>query len=228
MTAEPLPLLIAGAAKSVVLDIARTMTAEDRFRPEPVFDTVGALRDRVLAGEKAVATILSHEALAAVRAAGIGQGDVLDLGLTGVGLGQRPGLPPRPIDTADRFLETLRAAGSIAYADPARGATAGRHFRAVLDRTGLGEDLAGRLRIYPFGVDAVAALARGEVDLAVSQATEIVTVPAVSFLGVFPEPYALVTGYGALALDASEGAAAFMARLASPETRAALARAGYF
>ncbi|MEJ1156900.1 molybdate ABC transporter substrate-binding protein [Prosthecomicrobium sp. N25] len=228
MTPEPVHLLIAGAAKAVVLQLAEALAAEGHFRLAPAFDTVGALRDRVLAGEPAAATILSDEALAAVRAAGLGRGEILPLGRTGIGLGMRPGLSPAPIDSPEAFRALLGSGLTIGYADPSRGATAGRHFRALLERTGLADPLRDRLRMFPFGVDAVAALARGEVDLAVSQATEIVTVPQVTFLGTFPEPYALTTGYGALALDESPGAAVFMACLAAPETAPILARSGFF
>jgi ABC-type molybdate transport system substrate-binding protein len=81
--------------------------------------------------------------------------------------------------------------------------------------------------MFSFGVDAVSALARGEVEVAVSQATEILTQPDVVYLSLFPEPYGLATRYGAVALSEDEGAGAFLARLAAAETAPILARAGF-
>ena len=226
-SATPLRVLAAGAVKAVVLELRAGFEAETGRRLDAAFDTVGALRDRVLAGEAADVTILSAQALDAVAAQGLARGGRVDLGQTGVALGGRRGTRLSRIDTPERFREVLLGAESIGYADPERGATAGRHFRSVLDRTGLAAELDSRLRMFSFGVDAVSALARGEVEVAVSQATEILTQPDVVYLGLFPEPYGLATRYGAVALSEDEGAEAFLARLAAAETAPILARAGF-
>jgi molybdate transport system substrate-binding protein len=91
----------------------------------------------------------------------------------------------------------------------------------------LADALRPKLRMFPFGVDAVDALGRGEVELAVSQATEIITQPQVAFVGVFPEPYHLTTAYGAVALSPREGAREFLTALREPAVRDALRRAGF-
>jgi molybdate transport system substrate-binding protein len=225
--AKPLRVLAAGAVKAVVLELKAGFEAAAGRPLDAAFDTVGALRDRVLSGEPADVTILSAQALDAVAAQGRSRGGRVDLGQTGVALGGRRGTRLPSIDTPEAFRDVLLGAESVGYADPERGATAGRHFRSVLDRMGLAAELQGRLRMFPFGVEAVAALARGEVEVAVSQATEILTQSDVVFLGPFPEPYGLATAYGAVALSADEGARAFLARLAGPETAPILARAGF-
>jgi molybdate transport system substrate-binding protein len=225
--ADPVHVLAAGAVKAVVQAFAADFEARSGLRLDVAFDTVGALRDRVLAGEPADVTVLSEQALDIVASRGFGRGARLDLGRTGVGLGGRRGLGPASIATPEAFRDLLARVDTIGYADPDRGATAGRHFRALLDRLQLTDTLSDRLRMYPFGVDAVSALGRGEVDVAVSQATEILTQSDVDFLGYFPEPYALTTRYGALALSDRPGARAFMDRLASPGTAVLLADAGF-
>lgn len=226
--AEPVRVLVAGAAKAVVRTLAGRFEAQTGQSLDAAFDTVGALRDRVIGGEEADVVILSTEALAMVAARGLGRGEVLNLGRTGIALGGRRGLGPAPIDTPEAFRALLLRVGSIGYADPERGATAGRHFRTVIERMGLAEALSSRLRMFSFGVDAVTALGRGEVDVAVSQATEILTQPDVDYLGLFPEPYGLETAYGAVALSDREGAQAFLTLLASPEAAPVLRGAGFF
>jgi molybdate transport system substrate-binding protein len=172
-------------------------------------------------------TLLSLPALEKLSVEGHG-GTVVTLGATGVGLGGRGGVAPRSIATPEQFRAMLLSAESIGYADPARGATAGRHFKGLLDKLDLAETLRGKLRMFSFGVDAVEALARGEVDVAVSQATEIITHPKVTFLGLFPPPYDLSTAYGATALSEDEGAALLLSMLQEPPAKESLRRAGFF
>jgi molybdate transport system substrate-binding protein len=224
---NPVRVFAAGAVKAVVLELAPGFEAETGRRLEFVFDTVGALRDRVLSGEAADVTILSAQALDVVASRGFTPSPVLDLGTTGVALAGKHGTGFSTIETAEQFRDVLVSAGSIAYADPERGATAGKHFVAVLDRMNLSGTLNDRLRKFPFGVDAIVALGRGQVDVAVSQATEILTQPEVSYLGLFPEPYQLSTPYGAVALSDSEGARQFMTLLAGPAAASSLQRAGF-
>src|SRR5688572_28118963 len=89
--ATPLRVLAAGAVKAVVLELRAGFEAATGRRLDAAFDTVGALRDRVLAGEGADVTILSAQALDAVAAQGLARGGRVDLGQTGVALGGRRG-----------------------------------------------------------------------------------------------------------------------------------------
>lgn len=84
-----------------------------------------------------------------------------------------------------------------------------------------------RAKLVRFGVEAVEACGGGEVELAISQTTEIVNRPGLSLLGEFPTPFELSTSYAAAALDDGALARATMARLASPEAGAALDEIGF-
>ncbi len=226
-SADAVRVLAAGAVKAVIQELAGPFETRTGRRLEVTFDTVGALAERVLSGQEADVTILSVPMLRTLASQGIGDGAILELGTTGVGLGGRGGIAPAPIDTPERFSTLLIEAETIGYADPARGATAGRHFMSVLERMNLADALRPKLRMFSFGVDAVEALGRGEVELAVSQATEILTQPKVTFLGLFPEPYHLATAYGAVALSARDGARDFLAALQESAAVESLRRAGF-
>jgi molybdate transport system substrate-binding protein len=220
-------LLAAGAVKTAVERLLAAPDAWQGARPRAVFGTVGALRDRILAGEACDATVLSAEAMALLVARGlIDPATVAPLGVTGVGLAAGAGVAVGPIDTEAGLVAALRAAASIAWADPASGATAGRHFAAVLDRLGLAAAVRAKSLIVPFGVEAVAACARAEAALAVSQATEILGMPGVRLVGLLPPPHALETVYVVGAPRASAAAAAIVATLTGPAGRAALAAIG--
>jgi molybdate transport system substrate-binding protein len=225
----PVRALVAGAAKGVIQALAPAFEAETGWRIDAAFDTVGALRDRILAGEAADVAILSREAVEAVGRQREGQaGPVVPLGRTGVGLAGRAGAAHPAVGSPEAFEAALRRATSIGYADPARGATAGRHFIGVVEALGLAERLRPRLRPFPFGVEAVAAVGRGEVELAVSQATEILGQPGLALVGLFPAPYALSTAYDAIALSATEGAVRLLQALQGPAAVEACRRYGFF
>ncbi|WP_439548532.1 molybdate ABC transporter substrate-binding protein [Falsiroseomonas sp.] len=227
--AQTVPAIFAaGATKHAVEELQQVERATGRPVPTAAFDTVGALRDRILAGERPAVTLLSAEAVSAIRARGIGPADgALDVGRTGVGLAAPAGRPAPDIGTPEAFRAALLAADSIAYADPARGATAGRHVAAVIDRLGLTEALRPKLRLVSFGVEGVAMASRGEVSLAFSQATEIIDRPGVQLVGLLPEALNLWTVYRAAIVQDGEEARALLALLSGDAARAAYARIGF-
>ncbi|WP_372623253.1 substrate-binding domain-containing protein [Falsiroseomonas sp.] len=218
-------LLAAGAVKTAV----ERLLEGGAWRGElPVvhYGTAGALRDRVLAGEAADVVVTSDEGLAKLREAGLLK-RVLPLGSAGTGLALRGGATARPVDTVEGFRAALLDAASIGWADPARGATGGRHFEKVITALGIEAEVRAKGTRFPFGVEAVAACGRGEVELAVSQATEIIGRPGVSLLGLFPPPHALSTAYAAAALREGAAAEALMALFGSGAARRAMAEIGF-
>jgi molybdate transport system substrate-binding protein len=215
----------AGAARTAVEALLHDWPGTP---PEIAYDTVGALRDRVLAGERPDAIVLSDAALATlVEAGAVLPAAIHRFGTTGIGLAVRDGLSLPAIGTEAGLRAALLAAPRIGWADPDRGATAGKHFVKVLAALGLDDAVRAKGRPYPFGVDAIAACGRGEVDLAVSQASEIVGRPGVSLLGLLPAPHDLTTGYGIAPLAGSASGGAIVAALTTPAAKRALAAIGF-
>ncbi|MGG5818795.1 molybdate ABC transporter substrate-binding protein [Falsiroseomonas sp. HW251] len=226
--AEAPAIFAAGAVKHAVEELRDSLQAAGRPVPDAAYDTVGALRDRILAGERPAVTLLSAEAIAAIAARGLAPADgIADVGRTGVGLGAPAGRPAPDISSVERFRAALLAADSIAYADPARGATAGRHVQAVLERLGLPEVLRPKLRLVPFGVEGINLVSRGEVALAFSQATEIIDRPGVQMVGLLPDELQLWTVYRAAIIRDGEEARQLLALFTGDAAKAAFARIGF-
>jgi molybdate transport system substrate-binding protein len=216
------PLFACGAVKTALEHI------DWPDQPETAWGTVGALRDRVLAGERPAVIIVSDAALEQLAQRGLIRREaIVPMGKAGTGLALRDGATRRDIATPDGLKAALLAADSIGWADASSGATAGKHFEGVIAKLGIAEAVRAKATLFRFGVEAVAACGRGEVELAVSQVTEIVNRPGVSLLGELPPPHDLSTGYAAAALDDSAAARAILARLGAPDTRAALAAIGF-
>jgi molybdate transport system substrate-binding protein len=226
MNPEAPILLSAGAVRTAI----ETLLAEGAWQgppPRVSFGTAGAVRDRILGGEAFDAVVLSSEAMAVVATRGfVARDTIIRLGEAGIGIAIREGLDLPGISTQAGLLAALDAARSIAWPDPAAGATAGRHIAAVLARLGLTERIAAKSTLHPTGIDAVNACARGQVDIAMTQATEIVGRPGVRLHGIFPAPHALTTTYDVAAAVGSEAGRGVVATLTGKAGRAALAAIG--
>jgi molybdate transport system substrate-binding protein len=226
--AAELKIYAAGAVKAVMGELAAPLEASIGVKPTFTFGTVGALRDRILAGEKAGVAVLSMSGTEALRKAGRATGETAPIGSVEVGIAVRKGASVPAIWTEEQLRETLLAARSVGYADPAHGATAGTHFARVLDRLGIADAVQQKAIKLPFGIEVVEAVATGRVELGISQSSEIAPHPGVTLAGGLPGALALRTVYVAAALDDTEAARAFVRFLASaPASDAALRRAGF-
>jgi molybdate transport system substrate-binding protein len=165
------------------------------------------------------------------RAGVVSPGSRRDVGSVGVGIGIRAGAPRPRIATLQELRETLLAAGSITYADPARGGTSGTYFAdVVLPRLGLVEAMRDRTTLAAVGEEAVKRVANGDAELVIVQSSEITAVPGAELVGPLPKEFRAGIAYAAVVLEASpapEAAAAFVRFLVSPPGRAAFKAAGF-
>ena len=203
-------VLAAGASKAALERIAPEVTRLTGHLVRASYDTVGAQRDLVLAAKPGAAAdlvILSQSAVEQLRTAGRLTGAPSQpIGIVAVSLATREGAALPDISTPQALQQALLAASSIAYADPARGATAGTHFDKVLDRLQLRATLQAKLTLLPFGVDVIKDVAIGKFALGVSQSSEILQHKGIAMVGPLPAPYGLSTAYAA-ALSSEQAAA---------------------
>lgn len=217
--ADNIRVLAAGAAKAAVDRIAPEFTHQTGHTLSATFDTVGAQRDRVLNGAPAAVAdvvILSHAAITQLRnAAQLAHDSAQNIGVVSVSLAVPQGAPVPDISSPEALKKALLAAPSIAYADPARGATAGTHFAKVVDTLGLSSSLQARITVLPFGVEVIKDVSHGKYALGVSQSSEILQHPGITMVGPLPAPLALSTGYAAAQTSPQAAARVLMTYLAS-------------
>ena len=231
--AADITVLAAGAAKELVARIETPFALATGHRIKATFDTVGAQRERVEKGERPDVVILSSAAIAQLNKLGlIDAASIRDIGDVQVGLAMIANSNARDksvpdISTPEALRTTLLAAKSIAYADPARGATAGAHFVKVLTALGIGDDVSQRTTVLPFGVEVIEAVAAGKYELGVSQSSEIVQHKGVRYLGALPPPYRLGTRYQAAAIKDRASAASLIEFLQTAAARDAMRASGF-
>jgi molybdate transport system substrate-binding protein len=112
-----------------------------------------------------------------------------NIGRSGLGVAVRKGAPKPDISTLEAFKRTLLAAKSIVRS--AEG-TSGAYFEQLLVRLGIAAEMSDKIKIGSSGRIAEMA-ARGEVDLAVQQISEILPVTGADFVGPFPAEVQLYT-----------------------------------
>lgn len=216
-----LQLLCAGAARGLVKAMEATLVAETGVGVRGSFGAVGAMKERLLAGEPCDVIVLTEALIDELAASGqVLRGSVAPLGWVGTGVAVREGEPLPDIGDGAALARALRAATGILFPDPAR-ATAGIHFADVLKRLGVYAEVEARLSTFPNGATAMRELAQATRPglIGCTQITEIRYTPGVTLAGPLPAGYALQTVYSvAVCAKAAQPAIAalFVELLAGP------------
>jgi molybdate transport system substrate-binding protein len=227
--AAEITVLSAGAMKAMVTELADGFRQETGHTVRITAGTAGQLRQKVTAGEPADVVIVTDVVIEDLARAGlVTPGTRVDLGRTAIGVGVRQGTPVPDIATPEALKQTLLAAKSFAYIDPASGATSGIHFASVLQTLGIADAVKDKAVLWPGGA-AAEAVVTGKAELVVHQISEILPVKGVTLVGPLPKEVQKVTTYSAgLAAKSAntDVARTFIAYLARPEFRPRFATAG--
>ena len=225
-------IMSGGAAQAVVEKIAAGFRRDTGHEIDAEFSAVGAMKQKVAAGEPVDVVILTAALVDELIAGGfVVPGSRLDLGKVGTGVAVRAGTPLPDVSNAGVLRANMLAATAIVCPDPAV-ATAGKVVMNLIGRLGIAAQVMDRMRYFPNGYAAMAWLAAstGHNEMGITQITEILPNKGVILAGPLPDELQMKTVYSAgLASRAAhaEAAQAFIARLAAPATRAVLAAAGY-
>jgi molybdate transport system substrate-binding protein len=227
--AAEIKVLTAGAMKTVVLAMLPAFEAATGHKVTIDSDTAGGLSRRIGGGEAFDVAVVTPAAIDQLIASGhVATGSRIDLAKVGMGVAVKDGAPIPDITTTNALKRALLAAKSIAYIDPKAGGSSGIYFDKLIERLGIAEPVRAKARLLPGGYVAE-VVAKGEVELAVHQISEIVPVKGVTLVGPLPSEVQNTTvysgGIGAAARDAV-AAKALLAYFAGPEATAVLKSRG--
>jgi molybdate transport system substrate-binding protein len=171
------------------------------------YSLIADIKKRVLAGEAADVIILSKPAMDDLQKQDkLEPGSIANVAGTPVAVAVRAGAPKPDISSADALKRSLLAAKSVVYADPAKGGASGVHFAHVVDQLGIAEQLKSKTILVP-GAQAADVVARGDAEIGIGQASEIVPVAGAELVGPLPRELGSVTeftaGIGTGSKDAS-------------------------
>jgi molybdate transport system substrate-binding protein len=140
---------------------------------------------RIDAGERADVAILTREGADQLAVRDVLRPDsVVDVARSYVGIAVRAGAARPDIGSPEALKAALLTAKWIAYS---RIGASGILFARLIQQLGIAEAVNAKATIIPSGFTAE-LVARGEVELAVQQVSELMVVPGVDIVGPLPAP----------------------------------------
>lgn len=194
-----LNLFSGGAAQAVVTGLQPAFEATHGCTLVPTFGAVGAMREKLIAGDACDVLVLSASLIDLLTEQGhVVPGSARALGPVTTGMAVPEGAPAIDVRTSDALKQMIRAARGLYVPDLTRS-SAGIHIASVLKALGLSDALTGRIKEFPNGATAMRELAAngGEGMIGCTQVTEIMHTAGVRLIGELPAEHALRTVYTA-------------------------------
>ena len=231
VAAADLVVLCPNALATAVGQVAEDHRAATGVGARIITGTAGGLAAQAIHGSAADVIISTTPAVIDLERRGVARpGSRAEVGVIFIGVAVKKDAPVPDVSTPDALKRALLAARSIGYADPARGGTGGVIFARVLRDLGVKDAVQAKTRLFDQGTQALDAVARGEIELAVSPVSEIVVRDGLQLAGRLPAELDARPSYSAAVLAASSAPAAARAlieRLLSPSGHAALKAVGF-
>jgi molybdate transport system substrate-binding protein len=195
-----------------------------------VYGLSADMKKRILENETADAIILTPTMMNDLqKQSKIGSNGASDITSTPVAVAARAGAPKPDISSVDAFKQALLNSKFVVYTDPAKGGLSGVVASRVMELLAIAEQMKGKTILVP-GAQAAEVVAKGEAELGIAQASEIVPVSGVELVGPLPGEFASMTVFaGAVAADSRspEAAKTFLEFLATPDAAATFKAKGF-
>ena len=179
----------------------------------------GGTKDRVMRGESFDVPVVQPPYADVLASGNVIPTTETPLATVAVGLAVRAGATKPDISSADAVRNVLLAARAIAYPDPAAGAAAGVSLTATLQKLGIADAVRAKTIFARGGADAMAKLAKGEVDIGLTFISELIGQPGIELVGPLPRDIAPPTAFVAFVSShaaAPDAAQALLRFLAAP------------
>lgn len=186
--------------------------------------TAAALKKRIDEGEAFDVAVLTPAAIGDLAKSGkVDAGSNAAIARSGMGVGIHKGGKKPDISTTSAFQKALMDAKSVGYTDPALGGASGVYMSKLITKLGMVDELKSKSVLTKGSPGLSEAFTKGEVELGVTQISELMTMPDVEVVGPLPadvQNYTVFAGAIASASKEKEAAAAFLKSLISPEAAA--------
>jgi molybdate transport system substrate-binding protein len=233
-TATKLRILSSGAMREIVLDLGDAFQRRTGVGLLSEFTRSPLVRDRVRGGEAFDIVITTQSRIEDLAKANkVVPDSATVLARSGIGVAVGAGQPKPDVSSVAAFVAALRAARSIACADPAFGTASGLYLVELFERLGLTAELQPKIRLIGAAdgkpVVVCAAVADGEAEVGIQQIAEIVAVPGIDVVGPLPAEIQQNTVFAAAVASTAQDAGLardFVTFLAAEEAKPVLAAHG--
>jgi molybdate transport system substrate-binding protein len=190
-SAAELKVLSAGAMRAVLQELAPAFEAASGNKLKIEYATAGVIEQKVAADDEIDVAILTKPRLdKLVREAKIVSGTAKTLARAQIGLAVKKGTTKPDISSVEAFKKALLDAKSVAYADPASGATSGQYLAQVFEKLGISAELKPKTRLVSAGAAqgprVGEAVARGEAEIGIQPISELIEVEGIDVVGPLP------------------------------------------
>jgi molybdate transport system substrate-binding protein len=220
--AAEVAVLSGGAMKSGLSDAIPAWEKRTGHKVKATYAPAGEILKRLAAGERYDVVIMPVENFDALERDGVvAPGGRRPLAGVAIGVAVKKGAPVPDISTPEAVKRLLVEAKSVTYMDPTRGTSGKFVDEVMLPKLGVRDAVRAKTRFGEGGMIAE-KVARGEVEVALHQFTEILPVEGVTPVGVLPpelQKVSIYTGGVTRAATAPAQAGALLDFLASAEGR---------
>jgi molybdate transport system substrate-binding protein len=203
-----LKILSGGAAQGLVASVAPKFKALTGLDIEGEFGAVGAMAGKLRTGTQADIVVLTAAMIADLaRESLVVSASISDIGLVETAIAVRTGDSLVTANDAEGLRAAFLAADAIFVPDT-KASTAGIHVAKVLQRLGIADEVAARLKIFPNGATAMRHLAASDATrpIGCTQSTEIINTAGITLCGSLPQGCELSTVYTAAVTTRSAAA----------------------
>jgi molybdate transport system substrate-binding protein len=228
--AAEIKVLSAAVMKPALTELAGEFERTTGHKLTIAFESAGVVRNRIQAGEIADVAIIQRPAVEALRQQGkISSGSMVTLARSGVGVAVPKGAAKPDISSVEAFKQSLLAARSISYPDPAAGHASGIHFRGVIERLGIANEVNAKAKLQKHTF--AESPPEDHADIGITQPMEILATPGFDLVGWLPpelQDYERFTWAAGVTANAKEpkAAEALIKFLSSPTAAAVIKKKG--
>jgi molybdate transport system substrate-binding protein len=207
--AADIKVLTSVALTSALNEVVPTFEKKTGNKVTVDYGLAADMKKRILDGERADVIILTRgmmEDLAKQNK--IAADSIANVAGTPVAVAARAGAAKPDIGSVAAFKQALLAAKSISYADPAKGGLSGVVAAKAIERLGIADQMKAKT-ILVAGAQSPDLVAKGEAELGIAQASEIVPVAGTQLVGPLPGELATMTLFtGGVGAESQSAAAA--------------------
>ncbi|QWD68697.1 substrate-binding domain-containing protein [Polynucleobacter sp. VK25] len=167
------------------------------------FDTAGAAEKQFLEDPKSSCLVTTQVRInGAIKSGALKSQEQISLADTLAGLASSSAAKPK-IGNTQELRNALLNAKSIAFSDPARGATVGKHFEEMIKKLGIEKEVMAKAMLASDGVETMKLVMAKKVELGVTQMSEVIQADRSTLVGPFPPEFELATRYSLWCKDPS-------------------------
>jgi molybdate transport system substrate-binding protein len=230
VSATEIRVMSGGAPKEVFAQLTPKFEQQTGNKVVFVYDVLTALREKIVAGEKADVLVMPVPMLDGyVKDGKLRANSESTFGTVGISVVVKEGASQPDISTKDKFREAMLSARSIVHATPGK-TPSGTHMGKVMEQLGIADAVAKKVVHRPALEGGVQLVAEGKADIGIYPASEIANVKGVAVVGPLPAGIDLNIVYGGAAMvdsAAGEAAAALVEFMAAPDNRGVWKHAGF-